>query len=79
MVQNNCNSDPRNTIQSQTVIVMYDVKLTWQLPLIKFFQSISCVSWLKITNISGTISVPIIRAMMFHNSEYKYHGKWKNN
>jgi hypothetical protein len=33
--------------------------------LIKSSRAISRVSWLKITDVSGTISVPIIRAMMY--------------
>jgi hypothetical protein len=43
---------------------MYDLKLSQRLTLIKYSRAISCVSWLKITDVSGTISVPIIIALM---------------
>jgi hypothetical protein len=39
---------------------MYDLKLSRRLILIKSSRDISRVSWLKITYVSGTISVPII-------------------
>jgi hypothetical protein len=37
---------------------------TFPVLLIKSSQAIICVIWLKVTDVSGTISVPIIRAMM---------------
>jgi hypothetical protein len=42
----------------------YDVMLSQRLTLIKSSQAISDVSLLKATNISGTISVHIIRTMV---------------
>jgi hypothetical protein len=40
------------------------LKLSWRLSLIKYSQAISRVSRFKITDVSGTISVPIISAVM---------------
>jgi hypothetical protein len=40
------------------------MKLLWQLTLIKSSQPISHVKWLKLS-VSGTISVPIIRLMVY--------------
>jgi hypothetical protein len=45
-------------------ICVYDLKLSRRLTLIKYFWAISRVSWLKITGVSRTISVPIIRAVV---------------
>jgi hypothetical protein len=50
---------PLSTVNS-AVIRIQDLKLPQQLKLIKSSQAISHVSWLKITEISGTISAPII-------------------
>jgi len=43
--------------------IMYDLKLTQRLTLIKSSLAISHVSWLKFTDVSGTFSIPIIRVM----------------
>jgi hypothetical protein len=41
---------------------LYDLKLPRRLELIKYFRIINNVRWLKIADVSETISVPIIRA-----------------
>jgi hypothetical protein len=43
---------------------MYDLKLSQQLKLIKYSLVISCISSLKITNVLGNISAPVIRAVI---------------
>jgi hypothetical protein len=48
---------------------MYDLKLSQRLILIKISRAISRVSWLNITDISGTISVPIIRAVLMMGTD----------
>jgi len=46
----------------------YDVRLSWQLTLIKPSWAIHRISgWLKFTDVSQAISVPNIRAMMWLN------------
>jgi hypothetical protein len=47
---------------------MYDVKLSWRLKLIKSSRAESRVSSLK-SNVSGTVSVPIIRAILMMGTE----------
>jgi hypothetical protein len=51
---------PLSTLNG-AIIRIQDLKLPQQVKLIKFSHVISHVSWLKITDISGTISAPIIR------------------
>jgi hypothetical protein len=43
---------------------MYDLKLSRRLTLIKPSQAVSRVSWLKLTDVSGTMSVPYSRAVI---------------
>jgi hypothetical protein len=43
---------------------MHELKLLQRLTLIMSSRAISHVNLLKVTDVSGTISVPIIRAMM---------------
>jgi hypothetical protein len=64
---------------------MYDLELSRRLTLIKSSRAVNRVSWLKITKVSGTISVPIIRAEMsrliaregFINLKDKFASMWK--
>jgi hypothetical protein len=43
---------------------MHDLKLTWQPKLIISTWAIICVSWLKVTSVSGIIWVPIVRVWL---------------
>jgi hypothetical protein len=43
---------------------MYDVLLSWQLTLIKSSRTITHVSSLKTTNITGIISLPLMAVMI---------------
>jgi hypothetical protein len=48
--------------RSQTTLLEYDLKLSRRQELIKSSRVISRVNKLKLADVSGTISVPILRA-----------------
>jgi hypothetical protein len=50
---------------SSSISILYNLKLSRRLNSIKFSRAHSRVNWLQVeTDVSGTISVPIIRVVM---------------